>query len=337
MEVLRAGDRAKDLVKQILTFSRHSEQERKPVAIVPIIREAFGLLRSSLPSTIRIEEDLEINPEDGIVMADSTRIHQVLMNLCTNAAHAMREKGGTLSVRISEIENGSTDSSHPDLKDGPYVSLCISDTGAGMSAAVMERIFDPYFTTKIPGEGTGLGLSVVRGIVKNHEGKITVDSEPGRGTTFHIFLPKIAEPAATEAEDAEHTPPSGSGRILFVDDEQTLVDLGKEMLECLGYHVTGMTNSRDALETFRARPDEFDVVITDMTMPDITGRDLAKKLMKIRADIPVVLCTGFSDQINAKQAECEGICDFVMKPYDYATLAKSIRKVLNNGDSFPEH
>ncbi len=330
--VLKAASRASDVVKQILAFSRNSEQERKPVQIVPIVREALGLLRSSLPSTIRIKQDLKVNPENGIVLADPTQIHQVLMNLCTNAAHAMRAKGGTLSVRISEAKEVSVDPEHPDLNGGPYISLSVSDTGIGMDAAVMERIFDPYFTTKVQGEGTGLGLSVVQGIVKSHEGKITVSSTPGQGTTFRIFLPKILEQVEADAQDAEQIPPTGSGRILFVDDEQALADLGKEMLESLGYQVTALTSSRHALETFRACPDEFDLVITDMTMPDLTGRDLAKQVMEIRADIPVVLCTGFSDQINANQAQGAGICDFVMKPYVCATLAKSIRKLLNNDD-----
>ena len=335
--VLQAASRASGVVRQILTFSRNGERERKPVQIVPIVREALSLLRSSLPSTIRIKQDLEIEPGNGTVLADPTQIHQVMMNLCTNAAHSMQAKGGTLSVKISEIEDTSRKPGHPDLDGGPYVSISVSDTGAGMNKEIMERIFDPYFTTKAPGEGTGLGLTVVQGIVRNHEGKITVNSEPGQGTTFHIFLPKIVEQALEEMEEAEQTSLTGCGRILFVDDEQALADLGKEMLESLGYHVTALTNSRYALETFSAGPDKFDLVITDMTMPDLTGRDLARKLMEIRADIPVVLCTGFSNQINANQSEVDGISDFVMKPYVCATLASTIRKVLNNNGVSAEH
>jgi len=331
-QILKAASRASEVVKQILAFSRRSDQQRIPVHIAPIVQEALTLLRSSLPSTIRIEQDMAIRPENGTVLADPTQIHQVLMNLCTNAAHAMRAKGGTLSVRISEITGASLEPGLPDLDGGPYLSLSVSDTGTGMTADVIEQIFDPYFTTKSSREGTGLGLSVVQGIIKSHNGKITVNSEPEVGTTFHILLPETVEAVPPEVEETDRIVPTGRGRILFVDDEEALVDLGKEILESLGYHVTALADSPAALKIFRSRPDEFDLVITDMTMPELSGNDLAKQLMAIRADIPVLMCTGFSDQINAKHAESLGIRDFVMKPYACATLAKSIRNVLKSSD-----
>jgi nitrogen-specific signal transduction histidine kinase len=326
-QVFKAGLRAKDLVRQILTFSRQAEQERKPLQICTIVNEALKLLRSSLPSTIEIKFKNDLGPAGGIVMADPTQIHQVLLNLCTNAAHAMRAKGGTLSVELSEIEDASLLTGQPDLMLGTYVCLRVSDTGHGMETSTMERIFDPYFTTKGLGEGTGLGLSVVQGIVKSHGGTINVKSTQGKGTCFCVLLPAIEQETAPEVEQA---PPLllGKERILFVDDEQALADLGKEILETLGYNVTIKTRSREALEAFRADPNAFDLVITDMTMPELTGRDLARELMAIRSSIPVILCTGFSDQINAEQAENNGICGFLMKPYAISAIARTIREAL---------
>ncbi len=326
--VIESASRATDLVKQILTFSRKAELERRPLAIAPIVKEAVKLLRSSLPTTIEIRLEVALPPDGGIVVADPTQIHQVLMNLCTNAAHAMRPRGGILTVNLSQVEvDASLVRRHPDLRPGPYVRLAVSDTGHGMDAAVMDRIFDPYFTTKGVGEGTGLGLSVVQGIVKSCGGAISVYSEAGRGTSFHVFLPRVEEEIAPQAREVEVLP-TGDERILFVDDERPLVDLGKEMLESLGYSVSVNTNSLEALETFRAQPDAFDLVITDMTMPGLTGKELAKELMSIRSDIPIILCTGFSDLINEKQAEEIGIREFLMKPYVIASLAQTIRKVL---------
>ena len=327
-QVLRSGFRARDLVKQILTISRQTEQERKPVQICPVVKEALKLLRSSLPTTVEIRQEIAVRPGEGVVLADPTQIHQVLMNLCTNAAHAMRPQGGILSVNLSEVEfDASLVCRYPGLRPGPYVKLIVSDTGCGMDAAVMERIFDPYFTTKGPGEGTGLGLSVVQGIVKSHGGAITVHSTPGEGTVFEVFLPRLEEAVITGVESVEPLP-TGSEHILFVDDEETLVDLGRDILKSLGYSVTIRTHSLAALETFRAEPGAYDLLITDLTMPGITGLGLAKEVMATRADVPVILCTGFSDQINAEQARDVGVREVVMKPYDVATLAKTIRRVL---------
>jgi PAS domain S-box-containing protein len=325
-QVITSGYRARDLVKQILTFSRQTEQERKPVQIAPIVKEALKLLRSSLPTTVEIRQEIAVNPVGDIVMADPTQIHQVLMNLCTNAFHAMRDKGGILNVVLAEVDAGSLCSEHPELQPGSYVSLTVNDTGCGMDASVMERIFDPYFTTKAPGEGTGLGLSVVQGIVRSHNGIISVQSLPGVGTSFRVLLPLAGGTVAQRPEKMDVLP-VGSERILFVDDEKALVDLGKQMLEGLGYRVSAQTSSLDALEIFRSEPDAFDLVITDLTMPGLTGIGLARKITSIRPRTPVILCTGFSDQ-NEDQAETAGVCDFIMKPYVVATLAGSIRKVL---------
>ncbi len=332
-KVLKAGSRAADLVKRILTLSRRTEQDRKPALVGPIVNEALNLLRSSLPSTIDIRQDISLPPERGMILADSSQIHQVLMNLGADAAHAMHEKGGVLSVKLSDtIVDDSLAARYPGLRPGPHVRLTVSDTGHGMTSAVMERIFDPYFTTKGAGDGTGLGLSIVRGIVKSHGGAITVYSEPGQGTTFYVFLPRIVEDVALE-DKAIETLPTGDERVLFVDDEQVLADLGKEMLESLGYEVTAKTDSLEALATFRTQPEIFDLVITDMTMPGLTGTALAREVMAIRPNIPVILCTGFSDLIDAERATDTGIREFVMKPYVISNLAKILRKVLEEGVS----
>jgi PAS domain S-box-containing protein len=326
--VLDGSSRASDLVKQILTFSRQTELERKPVHIAPVIHEGLKLLRSSLPSTIEIRQDIAVPPQEGMVLADATQIHQVLMNLCTNSAHAMQAKGGVLTVALSSLQaDTQLLSQNSDLSEGPHICLTVSDTGHGMDVAVMERIFDPYFTTKKTGEGTGIGLAVVQGIVKSLSGAISVSSEPGEGTTFHVFLPRI-EQETPPAMETIASPSTGSESILFIDDELTLVDLGKEVLESLGYRVSGITSSLQALEAFRAQPGGFDLVITDMTMPGLTGKELALELLAIRPDIPIILCTGFSEVVDENQAKAAGIREFIMKPYLVSDLADAVRKVL---------
>ncbi len=325
-QVLKASARAKDLVKQILTFSTQTEQERKPVQLSPTIREALKLLRSSLPTTVEIRQDIDGVSDDDVVMADPTQIHQVLMNLCTNSAHAMRAHGGMLCVGLSEVENVSI-AGCPDIKTGKYMKLMVSDNGHGMDPATVERIFDPYFTTKKPGEGTGMGLAVVQGIIKNLGGSISVYSEPGVGTTFSVYLPKTGE-IVTPAVEIMETLPHGKERILFVDDECELAELGKEMLETVGYLVTTQTSSIKALEAFREHPDDFDLVITDMTMPALTGLELSKELLNIRPKLPIIMCTGFSDALLGDQHKSEGICEILMKPYAINHLAKTIREVL---------
>jgi CheY-like chemotaxis protein len=251
------------------------------------------------------------------------------MNLCTNAHHAMREKGGVLEVSLAPVELDSTEvDDYPDLKPGSYLKLSISDTGDGMDARTMQRIFDPYFTTKEKGVGIGMGLSVVHGIVKRHNGAIKVFSKPGEGSSFQVLLPRIEREIEYKAEALEPLP-LGKERILFVDDEKALIDLGKQMLERLGYKVVSRTSSVEALEAFRADPHKFDLVITDMTMPNMTGDELAEEIMALRPDIPIILCTGFSLRITEEQAKKMGIREFVMKPLVMSGLAKTIRKVLD--------
>jgi signal transduction histidine kinase/ActR/RegA family two-component response regulator len=327
-EVLKAAELAKGLVQQILTFSRRSKKERKPLMIQPIIKESLKLLRASLPSTIEIRQN--IDNKCGAILADPTQIYQVMMNLCTNAYHAMREKGGILEVTLTEVNIDSPDLPlNLDLNQGPYLRLAISDTGHGMDRAVVERIFDPYFTTKAPGEGTGLGLSVVHGIIRSHDGYITVYSEPGEGTTFYIYLPRIDVDAKVPETISTEPAPKGEEYILFVDDDEQIVNVVQQILERLGYRVAARTSSVEALEAFQAQPEKFDLVITDLTMPNMTGTELAKRLIDIRSDIPIILCTGFSEAISKKKAKAIGIREYVMKPITMHGLAMTIRKVLD--------
>jgi PAS domain S-box-containing protein len=330
-QVLHAAYRAKDLVRQILTFSRMGEQERRPIDLGPIIKEALKLLRASLPATIEIRQNLSATSGSN-VLADSTQIHQVLMNLCTNAGHAMRESGGVLGVSLTEVRLDADEvSAYPELKAGCYLELTVSDTGHGIDRAIQERIFDPFFTTKIAGEGTGMGLAVVHGIVDAHGGAIRVLSEPGHGSTFKVYLPCL-ESGAAELPDEVLELVRGKERILFVDDEEALVGMGQRMLEALGYHVETRTRSIEALELFTRHSDEFDLVITDYTMPHLTGTDLAREMMRIRPDIPIILCTGFSEMITEEKVKDMGIREFVMKPLAWRELAISIRGALDGTD-----
>jgi CheY-like chemotaxis protein len=324
-EVVKAGDRAKDLVRQILAFCRKSETQRRPILFSAVVDEALKMLRSTLPTTIQIHQD--ILAESCKVLADSTQVQQVLMNLCTNAAHAMRDRGGVLKVSLVEVDaHGSK--GPQDLNPGAYVRLTVSDTGHGMAPEVLQKIFHPYFTTKEKGVGTGMGLAVVDGIVKSHDGTITVLSEPGKGTTFHVYFPVVESELTTELERYRAIP-TGNERILFVDDEEALVRMGQQMLEHLGYRVDARTSSVEALEAFRCEPNRFDLVITDhTTMPNMTGAELARQLMLTRSDIPIILCTGYSEAITQEKAKVIGIREFVMKPWVIGDLAERIRSAL---------
>ncbi|MBU0767991.1 MAG: PAS domain S-box protein [Proteobacteria bacterium] len=325
--VLEAGERAKGLINQILTFSRQSEQDLKPVQLKLIVKETLKLIRATLPSTIEILQDLQ---SDAAILGDQIKIHQVLMNLFTNASHAMLEKGGVISVSLSEVELDSNFIvKHFDIKPGSYIKLSVSDTGHGMPSSLLEQIFDPFFTTKEKGKGTGMGLSVVHGIVKSHNGTIHVYSEPGEGSMFNVYLPIIEKQLEQQIRD-EKPIPTGTEHILFVDDEESLINMGKQLLASLGYTVTNRINSLEAFELFKTRPDAFDLVITDLTMPNMTGDELAKKLMAIRPDIPVILCTGFSTKITEEKAKNMGIKAFIMKPLIRKDIAKTIRKVIDH-------
>ena len=325
--VLKSTHRAKDLVGQILAFSRQNELNLMPVLISSITKETLKMLRASLPTTIEIRRKIEIT--DGVINANPTQIHQVLMNLCTNAAHAMREKGGVLGVGLSRInEDQAKQLSHPDLKTRSYLKISVSDTGHGMTTGKLKRIFDPYFTTKSAGQGTGLGLAVVRGIVKAHGGAITVESSPDKGSLFEVYLPEIQEEISPQSLNTQAYR-TGQETILFVDDEQALVTMSEQMLDLLGYRAVTKTSSIEAFELFQHDPYRFDLVITDMTMPNMTGEKLAGKLLEIRPDIPVILCTGYSERFTEQRAKKLGISAYVMKPLVMRDLANTIRDVLD--------
>ncbi len=325
--VLKSTHRAKDLVDQILAFGRQNELNLMPVQISSIVKETLKMLRASIPTTIEIRR--QIATTDGIVSANPTQIHQVLMNLCTNAAHAMRAKGGVLEVALRRIQVDQAQKlPHSNLKSGVYLKISVRDTGHGIAPDKLERIFDPYFTTKEAGEGTGLGLAVVRGIIKAHGGVITVESSPGRGAVFEVYLPEIQQAVSTQSKTSESYR-TGKETILFVDDEQALVTMSKQMLELLGYRAVTRTSSVEAFELFQHDPYRFDLVITDMTMPNMTGEKLAHKILEIRSNIPVILCTGFSELITEQRAKKLGISAYMMKPLVMRDLANTIRDVLD--------
>ena len=325
-EVLTAGNRAKRLVGQILTFSRQNKKEKRPVQVGLIAQEALKLLRSSLPATIDIRKNIQSH---ALVLSDPTQLHQIFMNLCTNSAHAMRGKGGILEVTLSDQEIDSNFvSAHPGIQPGTYLKLTVSDTGHGIPSEIMDFIFDPFFTTKDKGAGTGLGLSVVHGIVEGCGGTMTVYSEPDQGTTFNLFFP-IIETTLDEKSEKYTIIPTGTEHILFVDDEKPICDLARQVLALLGYVVEIRTSSIEALALFKSKPGHFDLVITDMTMPQMTGDALARKLMTIRPDIPVIICTGFSENITQEKATTMGLKAFLMKPLLKEEMAHTIRRVLD--------
>ena len=325
-EVYKAGQRAKDLVKQILTIARKSDEEIKPILVKPIIKEALKFIRSSIPTTIDIQQNI---PSESSIMGNPTQLHQIIMNLCTNAAHAMEESGGLLKVDLEDIRFEKYEilqGQH--LKPGEYIKLRISDTGTGIAPDVIGAIFDPYYTSKEPGEGTGLGLALVHSIVKKYGGIIEVSSELGRGSVFSIYLPTTKMNQTNQPYTKEDLP-IGSERILFIDDEAAIAKIGSQHLEKLGYSVTAMTSSKKALNLFQSNAYAFDLVLTDMTMPGLTGDKLADELIKIRQDIPVIVCTGYNKRISVQTATKIGIKALVYKPLDRAELAKTVRKVLD--------
>ncbi|MBN1697702.1 MAG: PAS domain S-box protein [Spirochaetales bacterium] len=324
--VLEAANRAKDLVQQILTFSRQVEHEAVPVMVQPLIKELLKLLRATIPKTISIKH--YISPRCGAVMIDPTHFYQIIMNLCTNAFHAMREAGGTLEINLNpekiSIEKAR---SIAELKHGDYLSIKVKDTGHGMERAVLDRIFDPFFTTKKVGEGSGLGLSVVHGIVTSYGGAILVESEVGVGTTFTVYLPRIDSEVLVGTEKKPNIP-RGTERILFVDDEKQIALMGKEMLERLGYEVTMLTDSEKALDYFKANAASIDLLVTDQTMPGMTGARLAVECMRIKPGLPVILITGFSEQITDEESKKIGIREYVMKPIAFREISQAIRRAL---------
>jgi CheY-like chemotaxis protein len=328
-QVVSAAMRAKELVQHILTFSRQQEHQRLPMAPHVIIKEVLKLLRASIPTTIEIRQD--INPDSGMVLADATQLHRIVMNLCTNAYHAMRKTGGVLAVSLQPVQVDRDDPkvNGLELTPGAYMVFEVSDTGCGMDKMTMTKIFDPYFTTKEQGEGTGLGLSVVHGIVKEYGWYISVYSEPGKGSTFRVYLPRMVSTPMTGENPAVHPLPKGTERILLVDDDQAIVELETMVLETLGYRVTGRTCSNEALQLFQEAPRDFDLLLTDMTMPGLTGADLSLRIHAIRPDIPIILCSGFSEFIDGDKARDLGVQAFLIKPVLYKDLAEAIRKALD--------
>ena len=324
--VMQASIRGRDLVRQMLTFSRKVEQEKKPLRVGSITKETVKLIRAAIPATISIR--VKTQSESGLIFADPTQMQQIIMNLCTNAAYAMREKGGTLDIQLSDHVVSPSNGDPDGIKPGLYVKLTVRDTGTGISPDIMDKIFDPFFTTKKVGEGTGLGLSVVHGIVKHSNGHITAESEPGRGSVFTVYFPQIAGELETDAISDDRIP-TGSERILFIDDEEALVEMGEDILAELGYEVMSRMNGRDALALFTEDPSRFDLVITDQTMPEMAGFELAKEILALRADMPIIMCTGFSYVVNEGSAKAAGIKAFAMKPLTKREIARTIRKVLD--------
>ncbi|MCP4579527.1 MAG: response regulator [Deltaproteobacteria bacterium] len=326
-EILKASIRGSELVKQILAFSRQSEHKMIPVRVPQILNEVLKLSRSTIPSNIGIKQDVQVGL--GMVMANPTQIHQVAMNLITNAYHAVEPTGGNISVMLRETEFSRDDLSDGSLEPGRYAILSISDTGCGIDQSIMDKIFDPYFTTKAKGKGTGLGLAVVYGIVKEHLGDIKIYSEIEKSTTVEVFLPLIEDSTEDKSIKKVEGIQTGTEKILLVDDDESIAGLEKQMLERLGYEVTSKTSSLDVLETFRAHPDNFDLIVSDMTMPNLTGDQLSRELLSIRPGIPIIICTGFSEKINKENAQFLGIKGFLMKPVAKFDMAQMVRRVLD--------
>ncbi len=327
-EILKAGERCRDLVAQILAFSRQTKQEMIPVRVQQILKDVLKLSRSTIPSNIEIVQELQ--NDCSLVMADPTQLHQVAMNLITNAYHAVEPAGGKITVQLKEKEIDDDASAAGGYKQGRYAVLTVSDTGCGIDPSIRDKLFEPYFTTKEQGKGTGLGLAVAYGIVKNHNGDIDVYSDVGKGATFNVYLPVMEKPSEKVTTERLRYNKTGTERILLVDDEAQVIIFTRQVLERLGYRVVARTSSMEALEAFRANPDGFDLVLTDMTMPNMTGDQLAKELISIRSNIPVIICTGFSTRINKEKAKDIGIKGFLMKPMIQSEIARRVRKVLDD-------
>jgi PAS domain S-box-containing protein len=342
-QIHKSAQRGSELVKQILTFSRQSKPRKLPIRIQPILKEVLKLARAAIP--INIEISSHISTDCGLVSADPTQVHQIAMNLITNAYHAVEQSGGTINVELKETTTGlNVGISHPafgEKDESPfhaiprylladrYACITVSDTGIGIDQTLIDKIFDPYFTTKEQGKGTGLGLSVVHGIVKEHGGDIRVYSEVGKGTAFHVHLPLLKGDSSSKTAAVTRMYPTGHERILLVDDEEPIAHMVQMMLEKLGYQITVRTNSLDAVSAFKANPGDFDLVISDKSMPLITGEQLARELISIRPGIPIIICTGFSDEIDEQHSKAMGIKGFLMKPVSIVDMAEMVRKVLD--------
>jgi PAS domain S-box-containing protein len=330
--ILAASNRARDLVQQILTFSRRREQERRPIRIELVISEAAKLLRSTIPAMVEINVSIEANTP--YILADATQINQIIMNLATNAWHAMPESGGRIDLALSRTEvRPDTTPPHPDLREGVYTRLTVADNGHGMDPTIVDRVFEPFFTTKEPGQGTGLGLAVVHGIVKGHEGVIDLNSRVGKGTTFHIYLPGIRNQEAPTPQAAPSIPHGSGERILLVDDETSILTVTAEFLTRIGYQVTKSAKASEALQIFQAAPDAFDLVLSDFAMPELTGKDLAAKILSIRPDMPILLISGFVNPFARETARNLGVKDILLKPIDPRQLGSAVHSALAKDSS----
>ncbi len=330
-QILKAAKKAADLIQQILTFSRKSSHHKQVLPIFMVVKEALKLLRSSLPATIEIRDEIR---SKALVMADPINIHQVVINLCTNAHHAMGDTGGTLTVKLVEKSIPGQDPAVAPLSPGNYLELMVSDTGHGMDQQTLDRIFEPYFTTKRMGRGTGLGLALVHSIVEDHQGHIVARSEPGKGTSFHVFIPVTGKAGAAHGKDQEEeSVPKGTERLLIVDDEPSLARIAQTFFREQGYSVTTANNGVQALERFKSDPHGFDLVVTDMTMPEMTGDLLATAFLKIRPGLPIILCTGYSDKISKDRTRSLGIKRYVEKPLQMTELGKTVRELLDSAES----
>jgi len=326
-QINNAAHRGKDLVQQVLTFSREVDFENKPIQLQPIVTEALNLIKASFPPGVEINQ--QYDQKIGTVLADPTHIHQIMMNLCTNANHAMMKTGGILNVKLDAVKiDQKTADKIPNLKKGEYIRLTISDTGHGMDLKTKERIFEPFFTRKEVGSGSGLGLSVVHGIINNYGGAIVVDSTPGKGTTFMIYLPKYGSDAL-ESDKSEKKPLKGDEYILFVDDEPEITFMGKKMLENLGYKVSISSNSISALEEFKKNPEKYSLLVTDQSMPNISGTELAIMMKKIRPELRVIIITGYADNLSDETLSQSGISEVILKPMILDDFSKVIRRVLD--------
>ena len=332
-EILRASHRAKDLVNQILTFSRQTEHEGTPIQMTTIIKEVVKQFQATLPKSITMRTVFRSDNE--VVVANPTQLHQIMMNLCTNAVHAMRESGGTIEITTANfVHRRRENSAYPALESGRYLRVSVRDSGIGMDEATMERIFEPFFTTKASGEGTGMGLAVVHGIVSSLKGAITVESKPGAGAMFHVVLPVVER---VNVEEKEETAPLPTGHecILFVDDEKDIIKMEAHMLTSLGYHPVLANSGEEALRLFQMNPDRYDAVITDQVMPGMVGTELAKAILGIRPDTPIIICTGFSESVTPEQAREIGVREFMLKPVVMRQLAETLRGVLGGNGTVP--
>ncbi len=331
-EVLKAGDRATKLVRQILTFSRQEEQAFHPVLLQPVIDDSLSMVKTTVKSNITMET--EVDEDCGAIFGDTTQVQQVMVNLCTNAVHALGDKGGTLGVTLKQVETlGLKDGKGlVDLEPGLYVCMTVSDTGCGMSPEIMDRIFEPYYTTKKKGEGTGFGLSIVHGIIRKHNGHISVESELGQGTTFTIYLPLLINSAEEKQHAIEMSTPEGFGRILFVDDDDTVLSMGREILESFGYTVITATNGKRAFDIFQQQPTGFDALVSDYSMPEMNGHELISECLRLHPGLPSILCSGYMEKVEGENLQELGHTAFMAKPLDWRSLSRTIQQEINQQD-----